>query len=159
MCLKIKSGPHIAESDFYVVKMCKGVTQNSGKSPYRNFLYKFNEVYLSDIEEENDEIEEGIHCLVVSELLGSGWVLHGVNYDSHGYAGLGSDGDFILCKVTSGTLYYIGNDGDIVVSRIIPESNLSDQLGVKRTGQHFTMDYVNRVKEYLESSSLNILLS
>lgn len=157
MCLKIKSGPHIAESDFYVVKMCKGVTQNSGKSPYRNFLYKFNEVYLSDIEEENDEIEEGIHCLVVSELLGSGWVLLAAHY--YGAIDLGSDGDFILCKVTSGTLYYIGNDGDIVVSRIIPESNLSDKLEVKRTGQHFTMDYVNRVKEYLESSSLNILLS
>lgn len=67
MCLVIKKGPLKAKKDFYTIKMMNNIGMKDCQTPYKNFVYKYGELYTSKIEIYHGEIEKGLHSLLVNK--------------------------------------------------------------------------------------------
>lgn len=118
MCLKIKSGPYVAKKDFYTLKIATGITKTHSVSPYQYFKYEFGKEQQSDFEILDNRVEKGLHSLLIDKVGGSSWVVGYFVWGDFLYcpSGLG----LILCKIPKGSIYYLGEDQDIVSDNLIP---------------------------------------
>lgn len=158
MCLNIVSGPHVAKKDFYVVKILEQITKTSGYSPYQYYKYNFKEKVTTEIRVLKGKVSEGLHALVIDNVMDSGWVLHCVDYDL-GYAVLGSG--LVLCKIPKGATYYLGNNKDIVSNELIPLEPVMTMRddGVIKDGVVEKLTFkeaVGNTEKYLKTTSYNL---
>lgn len=132
MCLKIKSGKHIATKDFYTFKSLKLSQNGKLESTIMGTRYILNKLYKSRISKEissyNNSIGRGIHsCLLSNEYFVS-WI-NKINFSYYN-----NNRVIVLCKIPKGSTFYIGDVGDIVsntliVKEIIAYSEIDINLG------------------------------
>lgn len=119
MCLRIKSGPHIATKNFYTLKIVRSLyvseTKTHGYSFYQGAMQEFDVKYKAKIVKNrwDNEIYEGLHSIYKK-----------VNDKSksffNGYYNLiDKDASIVLCKIPKGSKFYIGNRDDIVSNNLI----------------------------------------
>lgn len=163
MCLKIKSGPHVAKKDFFVLKIGKFINKKGFTAPYRGTLYSYNSVYTSKIETElgifYKEVEKGLHSLLVDNAHKSSWSVHPGGYWG---SGLFSSG-LLLCKISKGATYYLGINGDVASNKlevlvpIITSEENSDAIEDGEQISHTTFSSMAKAaEEWVKNAGYNI---
>lgn len=96
--MTVKSGPHKAKKDIFVLKLARRKGKNY-RSPYRNTKLPLNEILTSEISfSEYGTIEKAYHSLIDGR---SVWgTMIGVEY-------------IFLAKIPKGATYYIGTYGEM----------------------------------------------
>jgi len=145
MCLTVMSPLKTAETDLYVVKKVKKLSEGEYRAFYRtSFIYK-----IGDVKKARMDLRKKLYSHVYMGI-------HAIIYDStwcNGYLVSSNDSSnaLLICKIPKGSKYYIGKRGDIVTNclEIIEEINvvlphtsiLKMSTGVKRAFKYIEEKY------------------
>lgn len=113
MCLKIKSGPHIAKKSFYTLKIGEYPTKSGYNSFIRGKKQKYGKLLRSILEVDDytligRRVETGLHSIFSNDF----------DWDNE-FDGF-PERVVILCKIPKGSEYYLGKRGDIASNFLLP---------------------------------------
>ena len=117
MCLRIKSGPHTAKTEFYTLKLAERTKETHCVSFFHGAIQYYGKTLESDIKKIKFEnrIENGLHSLIVSETANTAHTALG----DYVFDSFHDERSVILCKVPKGAKYYLGMRSDIVSDKLI----------------------------------------